>query len=115
MPVGDGFEGVEGRDVPIGLVRPLPIPEPFRPGLVLSRAWGNERAPAFRQLKGRQRLHLPADQHAQRERRRAPDAVLAMDEDPLAAVEMAAREGDAIPQHGLADRAIVLRWKAEKG
>ncbi len=49
-----------------------------------------------------------ADENAERERRRAADAVLAMDQHPLAAIEMAVGEGDAFAKHCGRDGAVVL-------
>src|SRR3712207_7888880 len=54
---------------------------------------------AFCALERVERRRAAADEHAQRERRRAANAMLAMDEHPLAAIKTAVHEGDAVAQH----------------
>ena len=62
----------------------------------------------FASAERRERLMAAADEDAERERRRAADAVLTMDQHPLAAIEMAIGEGDALAKHCRRDGAVVL-------
>src|SRR3954447_24547946 len=108
MPVRDRLEGIEMGDFPARTVALAPPGEPGRPSLVLDRARRDEGTPGLREFQRVERSVALADERAERERRRAADAVLAMDQDPLSGVEVAHRESDALVQHGLRDRAEIV-------
>src|SRR5690348_9829281 len=69
--------------------------EPIGPAAVLRMARGHDLAPVLCVRERVERFPTLIDEHAQRQQRRAPNPVLAVDQHLVAAADMATREGNA--------------------
>ena len=92
MPVRDRLEVVELGHLPVAGLRATPAREPVRPARELLGRRRDAIAPVLQQLERVERRVPAVDEDAERQHRRAADAMLAVDENALTAVEMPRRE-----------------------
>ena len=88
--------------------------KPIRPALILRVARRHCLANVLCMGKCVERLPPLLDEHAQRQQRRAADAMLAVDQDLVAARDMSAREADPALEHVRACRLQVRRREMEE-
>src|SRR4051812_25826308 len=88
--------------------------QPSRPALELHRGRRHEAAPALHQLECVEWRQTPSHDHAQRENRGTPDAMLAVDQYTGPMVELLAAEADAALEVMLVHPAHVLRRQMQQ-